>query len=459
MIGNIAINAIDKKRGKIDELSKKIWENPEAAFKEFNASENTAALLRSEGFHVETGVGGVTTAIKATFGSGKPVIGFMGEFDALPGLNQKVSTTKDPIIPGEYGHGCGHNLLCSAHVGAVIGLKEEMILNNLKGTIVFYGCPGEELLTGKGFMARGGAFQGLDVAINFHPNKISEATIGTSTAVNSVKFHFKGITAHAGSDPQNGRSALDAVELTNVGANYLREHVAPDVRIHYIITEGGVAPNIVPDKATVWYYVRALSRENVENTYERLLKVAKGAAMMTETEVDIEFLGGCYNTLNNKVLANLVCQCMNEVPQEPWTKEELAFAKDLDSKAPAQCEAMQKKYNLSNDTHLYYGGGNVTNFNSYGSTDIGDVMHLVPTAYFFTGCTSMGSPGHSWQFASCAGSSIGEKGMIYAAKIMALYGAKILNDPSIVAKAKEEWDIAMGGKTYNCPIPMEIPTP
>ncbi len=459
MIGDISINEIEEKRLILDDLSKKIWENPEAGFKEFKACEYTSKLLKSEGFNVEIGIGGVSTAIKASFGSGEPVIGFIGEFDALPGLNQKVSTNKEAIIQGEYGHGCGHNLMCAAHVGAAIGLKREMLENNLKGTIIFYACPGEELLTGKGFMARGGAFRELDLAINFHPNKVSEATIGTSTALNSVKFHFKGITSHAGSDPQNGRSALDAVELTNVGANYLREHVTSDVRMHYIITEGGVAPNIVPDKASVWYYIRALSREAVEDTFERLIKVAKGATMMTETELEVEFLGGCYNTLNNRVLAELVCECMNKIPQEPWTQKELDFAAELDTYSTKQCAAMQSKYNLSKDTHLYYGGGKVTNFNSYGSTDIGDVMHIVPTAYFFTGCTSMGAPGHSWQFASCAGSSIGEKGMIYAAKVMAMFGSKVLNNPEIVEKAKKEFNTSMKGKSYKCPIPDEIPVP
>lgn len=239
----------------------------------------------------------------------------------------------------------------------------------------------------------------------------------------------------------------------------MREHVTSDVRIHYTITDGGVAPNIVPDKASVWYYTRALSREAVESTYERLVKVAKGAAMMTETEVEVEFLGGCYNTLNNHVLANLVSECMNEIKQEPWTREELDFAAELDRQSPQQYKAMISKYNLPEGTHLYYGGGNVTNFNSYGSTDIGDVMHIVPTAYFFTGCTNLGAPGHSWQFTSCAGSSIGEKGMIYASKIMAMFGAKILNNPEIAKKAKEEFDKSMNGKTYKCPIPDDIPTP
>lgn len=459
MIGTIAIQEIEAKRSSLDALSQAIWNRPEAGFHEYEACKNVSELLRREGFQVEVGAGGVPTAIKATFGSGHPVIGFMGEFDALPGLSQKVSTVKDPVEEGAYGHGCGHNLLCTAHVGAVIGLKEEMIRQNLSGTIIFYACPAEELLIGKPLMARGGAFEGLDVAVNFHPNKINEATVGVSTAVNSMKFHFKGRSSHAANAPENGRSALDAVELTDIGANYLREHVSSDVRIHYTITDGGVVPNVVPDKACVWYYVRAFSREAVENAYERLVKIAQGAAMMTETEMEVEFLGGCYNTMNNHVLAELVAECMNQIPQEPWTEEEIAFAAALDEQSPDSAAATRAKYGLSSDTHLYYGPGQVTSFNSYGSTDIGDVMHLVPTAYFFTGCTNMGAPAHSWQFASCAGSSIGEKGMIYAAKIMAMYGARILNDPSIVARAKEEFDRQMAGKTYKCPVPANVGIP
>lgn len=459
MIGTIAIEEIQRKRATLDQLSQKIWNKPEAGFQEFEACKNVAQLLRDEGFAVEVGVGGVPTAIMASFGSGHPVIGFMGEFDALPGLNQKVSTTKEAIQEGAYGHGCGHNLLCTAHVGAVIGLKEEMIRQKLPGTIRFYACPGEELLTGKPLMARGGAFEGLDVAINFHPNKINEATVGVSTAVNSMKFHFTGRTSHAANAPENGRSALDAVELTNVGANYLREHVPSDVRIHYTITDGGIVPNVVPDKACVWYYVRAFDRDTVENAYERLIKIAQGAAMMTETQVEVEFLGGCYNTLNNPVLANLVAECMNEIPQEPWTQEELDFAAALDAQTNGAAEAACRKYGLPADTHLYTGPGKVTSFNSYGSSDIGDVMHLVPTAYFFTCCTNMGAPAHSWQFASCAGSSIGEKGMIYAAKVMAAYGARILNDPKIVEEATAVFQKQMEGKTYKCPIPEGVGVP
>ena len=453
MAGQIAAAEIEKKRSRIDELSRYIWENPEAGFKEYKAQEKVAELLEEEGFRVEKGAGGVPTAIKAVYGSGHPVIGFMGEFDALPGLSQKVSVHKEPVEGQAYGHGCGHNLLCSAHVAGVIGLKEEMIQRNLPGTIIFYACPGEELLTGKPLMAKGGAFEGLDVAVNFHPNKINEATVGVSTAVNSAKFRFYGRASHAANAPENGRSALDAVELTDIGANYLREHVPSDVRIHYTITDGGVAPNIVPDKAEVWYYIRAFSREVVENVYERLVKVAQGAAMMTETKLETEFLGGCYNTQNNHVLAGVVAEAMNEIPQEPWTREEIDLAAALDAQTADSAQATTKKYSLPLDTHLYTGPGKVTAFNSYGSTDIGDVMHLVPTAYFFTACTNMGAPAHSWQFAVCAGSSIGEKGMIYAAKTMAVYGAKLIEHPELIEQAKAEFDKQMEGRAYKCPIP------
>ena len=268
MLGQTAYKTIEANHDMLKKIALDMWANPEGPYREFKACEWISEALKKAGFDVEIGAGGVPTAIKATYGSGHPVIGFLGELDALPGLSQELCTEKKPIEGQTYGQGCGHNLLGVAHLGAVIGLKEEMIEKNLPGTIVYYGCPAEEQLTGKSFMARGGAFDCL---------------CGSAVGINSVKFHFKGRTAHAGGDPHNGRSALDAVELMNVGANYLREHVTSDVRIHYIITEGGTAPNIVPDKASNFYFIRAQSREVVEDTYERLCKIAQGAAMMTET--------------------------------------------------------------------------------------------------------------------------------------------------------------------------------
>ena len=458
MIGSIALDAIAAKREALKELELKIWNTPEIAYLEVEACKWTAEMLKNEGFDVEIGVGGVPTAIKATYGSGHPVIGLLGEYDALPGMSQKVQTEKEAVEAGCPGQGCGHNLLGVAHVGAAIGIKAEMIEKKLPGTIIYFGCPGEEQLTGKPFMARGGAFDGIDMCIAWHPSNGDRISIGTQTALNTAKFHFKGRTAHAGGDPHNGRSALDAVELMNVGANYLREHVTSDVRIHYTLTEGGTAPNIVPDKACVWYYVRAMRREAVEDVYARLVKVAKGAAMMTETEVEIEFLGGCYNTLNNKVLANLVKDTMHEIPQEPWTDEEIAFAKALNEQSP-QYKAGCAAVNRPEGTQLYEGPMEIETANSYGSTDVGDVQHIVPGIMIRTATYNIGAPGHSWQITACSGMSIGEKGMNRAAQVMAVSALKVLNDTSIYEAAKAEFDQEMAGKKYVCPIPAEVPVP
>lgn len=459
MSGKIAYEVIDKNRSQLEKLSLDIWACPEGGYHEYNAQKWTAELLEKNGFTVELGAGEVPTAIKATWGSGKPVIGFLGEYDALPGLSQEVGTQQKAVEGQAYGQGCGHNLLGVGHVGAVLGMKAEMEEKGLKGTIIYFGCPAEELLTGKSFMARGHAFDGLDCAIAFHPGTANEVTMGNSLALNSVKFHFHGVTAHAGGDPHNGRSALDAVELTDVGANYLREHVTTDVRIHYTITEGGTAPNIVPDNATVWYYVRAPKRETVDEVYDRLVKVAEGAAHMTETKLEIEFMGGCYQTLNNGVLVDLIHDCMVETPQEAWTAEELEFAQKLDEARLDQYAAAIAGYGLPEGTHLHTGVLPVGVEGNFGSTDVGDVCYICPTVTFNTACENVGAPGHSWQITSCSGSSVGQKGMIYAAKAMALWGLKILEDPQILEKAQKEFTEKTGGKPYHCPIPADVKVP
>jgi len=329
MSGQIARKEISTKKDVLIGLSRKIWENPERAYQEVKASQWIADFLEKEGFAVERGYAGMPTAIRAVWGDGEPYIGFLGEYDALPGLSQKVSSIKEPVVEGGIGHGCGHNLLGVACVAAVLGAKQEMVNKGLTGTLVFYGCPAEEVLTGKVFMARGGAFRELDLSFAYHPSTSYIYSLGKLAAMNSVKFHFKGKTAHAGGNPQDGRSALDAAEIMSVGANYLREHVPDGTRIHYAYTDVNEAPNVVPDKTTVWYFVRSLSREVVEQTYERLIKVAEGAAMMTETEVEIEFLGGCYETLQNSVLMNLIRDTAIELGPVAWTEEDIVFAEKL----------------------------------------------------------------------------------------------------------------------------------
>lgn len=457
MMNTIAIQTVDRNAEILTDLAKKIWEHPETAFNEVKACEWTAELLKNAGFDVEVGYCGMPTAIRATWGKGSPKIGFLGEYDALPGLSQKVSTEKEAIVAGAPGQGCGHNLLGVACVGAALGMKAELEATGKEGTVVFYGCPAEEVLTGKAFMAREGAFADLDAAFSWHGSTTNHVTLGTMTGLNSAVFHFHGITAHAGGDPHNGRSALDAVEITNIGANYLREHVTSDTRIHYVIKEGGTAPNIVPDKASVWYYVRAMSREAVEDTYRRLVKCAEGAAHMTETKLEVEFKGGCYNTLNPVLLTNLTHDVMEQIELPQWTEEEKEFAEILNSKSQ-QYEAIKSKGLLEHGPLCTFVSP-VLNEDGYGSTDVGDVMHIVPCVQVMTATSNLAAPGHSWQITACAGMSIGMKGMLYGAKVMAATAMKMAEDPEIIAKAKEEFAKQMNGKTYKCPIPKEIPVP
>lgn len=459
MQGTIAYDAIQKARPALDKLSKNIWEHPEGPYREYQASKWTAEILEEAGFQVELGVYGMPTAIKATWGKGHPVIGLMGEYDALPGLSQELSPAEAPIAGEAYGHGCGHNLLCAAHVGAVIGMKAEMEQQGTAGTIIFYGCPAEEVLTGKPFMAKAHAFDCLDLAIAFHPGGVNSVFQGVCAGINSVEFHYKGKSAHAGGAPHEGRSALDALELTNIGTQYLREHVTDDVRIHYITKEGGTAPNIVPDRASSWYMVRAYTRDTVEQVYERLLNIARGAAMMTDTEVEIRFLGGCYPTMQNKVLADVLFDCMHQIPWEHFDEEDRRFAGEMISADPASYDRASKALGLEPGNYLYEGVRPMRASNSSGSFDMGDVCYIVPTIMFSTACRPVGAPNHNWQTTACSGSSIGEKGMINAAKVMALFGLRVMSDPAICEEAREEFLRSMDGRAYRCPIPEDVTPP
>ncbi|MEA4919614.1 MAG: amidohydrolase [Clostridiaceae bacterium] len=457
MIGSIAVKKIKEEEKKFVGLAQNMWDHPETAYNEVNACQWTAELLKEYGFEVETGYAGLPTCVVGKWGSGHPVVGLLGELDALPGLSQKVSTKKEPVTDGAAGQGCGHNLLDVACLAAAVGIKAEMEEKKLPGTVIFYGCPAEEVLTGKVFMARNGAFDGLDCAFAWHGGKMNAVGIGSSNGLNSAIFHFKGRTAHAGGDPHNGRSALDAAELMSVGANYLREHVTSDIRIHYVYKEAGTAPNIVPDKASVWYYVRGMSREAIEDTYERLIKVAKGAAMMTETELEIEFLGGCYNTMPNMYMSKMTHDIMEQLEKPHWTEEELAFADALNKQSPMydKCKANGELDKGSIHTEV----APMVPKNGGGSTDVADVQQLCPCAQVNTATCNMAAPGHSWQITACAGMPIGYKGMLFGAEVVASAALKMIEEPEHVVKAKAEFDEKMKNKPYKCPIPMDIPVP
>lgn len=454
---SIAADYILKNSESVLDIVRRMWDEPETAWNEVNAARWNAELLEKNGFQVETAYLGIPTAVRAVWGSGKPVIGFLGELDALPALSQKVCTHPEEAKNGAPGQGCGHNLLAGACLAAAFGLKAEMEKRKLKGTVVYYGCPAEEVLTGKPFMARGGAFKELDIAFSWHGSTYNEVGLGKMTGLNSAVFHFKGRTAHAGGAPQDGRSALDAVELMNVGANYLREHVTDDVRIHYVIKNGGAAPNIVPGDASVWYYVRALSRAAVEETYDRLVKVAKGAAMMTETELEIEYLGGCYNTMENRVLVELAHEIMEKLPLPVWTKEELAFADEMNQKSPIFDKL--KRRGLLDGSPVADFVSPIGHQDCFGSTDVGDVEHIVPGVQVNTATHNIAAPGHSWQLTACSGHSIGEKGMLYGAQVMAASAVRLLEEPYLIEKAKDEFEKQSKAEPYVCPITGELAIP
>ncbi|HSQ16799.1 MAG TPA: amidohydrolase, partial [Anaerolineales bacterium] len=339
---------LEENRQQFIDMAQAIWEKPEIAFREFFAARLQADFLEQQGFKVQRDIAGLNTAFIAEWGTGKPILGFAGEYDALPGLSQKCQPTKEALVEGGMGQGCGHNLLGMAHVAAVVALKEWMEANSVQGTVRYYGCPAEEAGAAKTYMARDGYYDDLDAAFNFHPMYTNAAMKGSMVGVNSMKFRFHGKTAHAGAAPHLGRSALDGVELMNVGVNYLREHVTPDVRMHYSITQGGGAPNVVPAEAEVYYMLRAHQPENLRDVTERVRKIAQGAAIMTGTQVEEIFVAAMSNVLSNHVLADLQYENMQIIGPIHWTNEEMAFAQKInEGYPPGTAEANAAAFGMS----------------------------------------------------------------------------------------------------------------
>jgi aminobenzoyl-glutamate utilization protein B len=459
---------IDENKEHIVELSERVWEYAELGLVEERSSKLLADELERHGFEAERGVACMPTAFVATWSNGEgPTIGLMGEYDALPGLSNEKVPRKEPLRPGAPGHGCGHNIHGVTAVAAAIATRREMEEAGIRGTLKMYGCPAEENYDAKVFMVRAGLFRGVDACLSHHPSSINTAGLSSSTAINSVKFHYYGKTSHAAGSPEQGRSALDAVELMNIGVNYLREHVIDKARIHYIIEEGGGQPNVVPDYARSWYYIRAPERDQVDHIYARVLKIAEGAAMMTETNLKVEFLTGVYNTIPNKVLSGVVVSNMREVGAPDYTAQELAFAAEIAKSFPREqkVDNLRKskiphpeKYldvNIVTDILDPWNEGEV----SGGSTDVADVGWQTPTMEFSTAALVLGAPGHSWQTVACSGTSLGHKSLIFAAKTMAGAIIDLLTKPDLLAKAKEEYSKKMQGRTYRCAIPNDVEPP
>lgn len=467
----VALDWIDRNEMKIVELCDRIWEYAEVGLQEFKTSELCVKTLQESGFKLERGVAGMPTAFVATWGKGRPVIGLMGELDALPGLSQKIMPRRESLKEGAPGHGCGHNAFATSAVAGGIAAKEEMEANDLKGTIKVLGCPAEETLVGKVFMVRDGCFDGIDACLGNHPSSTNGVYLNPGTSMNSFKLEFFGKASHAGGSPEQGRSALDAIELMNVGVNFLREHVIQETRIHYVIEDGGIQPNVVPPYARSWYYVRAPLRETAEYIYNRILKIADGADLMAETSHNVKFLTGCYQVLTNIALAKLVVENMRKIGAPTYTQEECQFAKEVGKSVTREekISALRKSHlpeweelvdvDMDSKIHDLWGEEFYPDRGVGGSSDIGDVSWNTPTVQFRTAGFVVGSPGHSWQNVAVMGMGIGHKSAIFGAKVMAATAVDLLTKPDLLEQIQAEFKEGTKGFQYRSPLPPDSKPP
>ena len=469
-----ALSVIEEHADLFRGMAYEIWENPELSLKEYRAAELYCGKLRELGFTVTENLCNIPTALCGSFGSGRPVIGILGEFDALSGLSQKAGAAEPvPVTPGGNGHGCGHNLLGVGSLAAACAVKAWLEKSGGPGTVIFFGCPGEEGGAGKAFMARDGLWKKLDAALCWHPSDVNQVKTGTNNSSIQVLYKFTGKAAHAAGDPYNGRSALDAVELMNVGVQFLREHVTDDCRIHYAITDaGGVSPNVVQAKASVLYMVRANKVADSVKLQARVDDIARGAALMTGTEFERVFIDGTAELLPNFAIEQALYRNLEEIGVPDYSREDLALASALKASYPGsgisgvygmRDPAIAKTVRtLSQDGKkpvndfippLY----STTQF-SPGSTDVGDVSWLTPTSQIETVCWPAGVPGHSWQIVACGKSELAHKGMLLAAKVLAGTAVDLLSDGALLARARAEFEERSAGG-YVCPIEQDaVPT-
>lgn len=426
-----ALSWIDTNTETIKRLNKNIWTYAETGLQEFKSSKELMDFLKSNGFKVEAGVAGMPTAFVATYGSGSPVIGILAEYDALPGLSQDAIPERKERAGIEAGHGCGHSVFGTASTAGAIAAKKAMESGKSKGTIRLYGTPAEETGIGKTYMLREGLFKDCDVILSWHAGDRTAASYSYTKANVSVKFRFSGLPAHASTSPHEGRSALDAVELMNNGVNYMREHVREDARIHYVITNGGGQPNVVPPEAEVWYYIRANKHTDVEKTFEWITDIARGAAQMTRTTLSsVHVDADMHEVLPNRVLSEIIVKNLQFVGPPKFTDEEKAFAMKTQ-------EPLGRKFDkaLSEDVERLP----ERPFQGLASTDVGDISWFVPVGQLTAATHTFGAPGHSWQIVACTGTSIGEKGMTVAAKALACTAVELMMSPELVRHAKDDF--------------------
>ncbi|TAK25464.1 MAG: amidohydrolase [Chloroflexota bacterium] len=446
-----AIVTIDALAAEFEALNREIWHWAEPSLLEFRSSDRLAGFLEAQGFRVARGVADMPTAFIAEWGEGEPAIGILAEYDALPGLSQKVQTTQEPLAAGAHGHGCGHSVYGVACSIAGVAARRAMEKHGIAGRIRVYGCPAEELLVGKVYMARAGVFNDLAAAISWHPSDKTRVMLGRSKAMVSVRYAFAGVASHASVSPHEGRSALDAVELMNVAVNYMREHIKEDARIHYVITEGGVQPNVVPPHAAVWYYIRADRHEDVEEYLAWVDGIADAAARMSRTSlVERKIDTDCHELIPNRVIGGILDRALRRAGPPGFGAAERQFAAQIRQTLPNRRSAVDL-----NDEILLLEEGKT----SGGSTDIGDVSWQVPTEQFVAATHVADCPGHSWQITACTGTSIGEKGGMVAAKTMAGATLELLVNADARDKAWQEFRDRRGSAPYRLLIPEDQKPP
>ncbi|MEG2206279.1 MAG: amidohydrolase [Oscillospiraceae bacterium] len=463
---NTVANLIKTKADKSEMLAKQIWEYAELNFREKQSADLLCSALKDEGFTIETPLCGINTAFCASYGSGGPVIAYLGEYDALSGLSQKAATAqKCPVNVGAPGHGCGHNLLGAGSFAAAAALKDYIVQNHINATVKFFGCPAEEDGSGKTYMAQSHCFDDASAVFTWHPS-VANYTAGTGTlAVTGILYSFEGVAAHAAANPFAGRSALDACELMNVGCNYLREHIIPEARLHYAYRDvGGTAPNVVQASASVHYYIRAPHVAEMLDIAKRVLDVAKGAALMTGTKLKVKIIDGVSDYLPNKTLSTLLNDCMAEVGAPQFDENDYALAAEFantidkaqrDSNLSHECTSIntsaayfENKILHEDIPPLYYN----LRYAEPGSTDVGDVSCTAPTAQCYYACMALGTGSHSWQMTAQANSPIAMKGMHKASEALLLAGIKAIASPQLLKEAKAELAKALPNG-YSCPMP------
>lgn len=438
--------SIEKQKTNLIQSSDAIWEFAETSLVEFESSKTLMDYARKNGFDVKPGVAGIKTAFTASYGEGRPIIGILGEFDANAGISQKRQPTREPRVLGAAGHGCGHNLFGTASLGAAVAIKEQIEKGNIKGTVIFYGTPAEETIFAKVWMVREGLFDNLDVCMDWHPGDHIESGTQSSKSLVDFRVKFYGNSSHASSDPWNGISAVDAMELYANGLNYYREHIKPTARIHYQFEKAGDVVNVVPNYAQIWTRLRENDRANVDVLYDRALNIAKGAALMTGTDHEIKLISGIYEIQVNRTGAKIMYENLKSLGEIEYSDSEIKYANTILKETGKPEKGIDGKLHPLRETMPAQGG----------STDVGDVSQVVPVIRMSATTAASGGPWHSWAVVACTGMSIGHKGMIHASKALAMTMADLYKSPKLIKDVKRDF---IENRKYDKYNPRILPGP